>query len=603
MPSVKDIKKSVSAGNIVIVIATVQDIRYQDNITFANPSLFDLSEYTIRTKYVELCEIVDLWIRDEYHKEYGGTVTQAVFKNIKSSKKLDLTATPYSVIDEYDSEQVISRTLMWAVANRAHTGVPNFGIDCLAGLLPKNMSKYSDVFSVSEGFHSHKLVEQNRSTGEFVNFGIIEDIIERAYCMNTVTRKKNVFSISNDAELSLAAREVGLWIMPEGANGISASEYIVSLADKLNRSGVINKKVQVTTAYEIDNNRRHMSVEEYVNKIKDHRTLIILTHGKFKTGTDIPCLGHIVLLDKISNIAEFEQTVGRIMRVYSDKDYTKMYVYSPGVTVKEVVTELAHQNTKLSTDETRSELDFLSCFPISEYDGLSIKSLDATTLFEEFKEKLRLKSAIANFKLPSEIRSMIEDNFDIAESLTVLSKKNGKRDRLSTEVTKDNDSDVFADTELFENLEGTTDDKIKRRKLVAADTGLFEIIDKKSIKSIINGLEEIWINVPPFAMIVESEDVIDVLQCEPLIEMFGHDRIYSVIDVLNRYPDFKKRLQLRLNVFLTAFRNIPPGQCYDTVFKNCEKKMKQGLVFTPFSLIDDLLDKLPMDSYNDKYGY
>lgn len=578
MPSVKDIKKSVVAGNIVIVIATVQDIRYQDNVSV------NLSDKKLRKKYISLCKIVDLWIRDEYHKEYGGQVTREVFNTIKTSKKLDLTATPYSVIDEYDQDQVIARTLMWAVANRINTGVPNFGIDCLAGLLPLNMSKYGDLFSESEGFHSHKLVEQNKETGEFVNFGIIEDMIQRAYCMSTVSRKKNVFSISNDAELSLVARAVGLWIMPEGANGISASEYIVSLADKLNRSGVINKNILVTTAYEIDNNRRHMSVEEYINSIKDHRTLIILTHGKFKTGTDIPCLGHIVLLDKISNIAEFEQTVGRIMRVYVNKDYTKMYVYSPGVTVKEVVTELAHQNTKLATDEIRDELEFLSCFPISEYNGLIVNRIDPVALFEEFKEKLRLKCAIANFKLPSEVRSMIEDIPDIADSLSVLSKKNGKRDRLSVDVTEDNNSEVFEDR------------GVKSKKSTSA------VSDQKYINQIINGLEEIWINVPPFAMITDSNQIIDVLQCEPLVEMFGHDQIETVVDVLNRYPDFKKRLQLRLNVFLTAFRDLPPEQSYDSVFKNCDKKMKQGLVFTPFSLVNELLDKLPMDEYNAKYS-
>lgn len=84
--------------------------------------------------------------------------------------------------------------------------------------------------------------------------------------------------------------------------------------------------------------------------------------------------------------------------------------------------------------------------------------------------------------------------------------------------------------------------------------------------------------------------------------MFGHDQIETVVDVLNRYPDFKKRLQLRLNVFLTAFRDLPPEQSYDSVFKNCDKKMKQGLVFTPFSLVNELLDKLPMDEYNAKYS-
>lgn len=604
LPSIKDIQKSVAAGNIVIVIATVQDIRYQDSgPKFANTALFDLSDdFAIRDKYDELCKIVDLWVRDEYHKEYGGAVTREVFKNIKSAKNLDLTATPYSVIDEYDQDQVISRTLMWAVANNANTGVPNFGIDCLAGLLPKNMGKYQDMYSESEGFHSHKLVEQNATTGEFVNFGIIEDIIQRCYGMSKIDRKKNPFSISNDSELSLAARRVGLWIMPEGANGISASEYIESLVSKMNSCESINKFVKITSAYQIDRERKNLTVEEYVHKIVDSRILIILTHGKFKTGTDIPNLGHIVLLDKISNIAEFEQTVGRIMRVHANKDYTKMYVYSPAVTVKEVVAELAHENTKLSTDEPRTILDFLSCFPISEYNGLTITQIEPVTLFEQFQQRLRLKSAITNFKLPSEIRSLVEDNQDIVDSLSGLSARK-QSNQTKVEVTEDNNAQVFADTELFDDLTADESDKAKRKKMTTADTGLFSVVDQKSIDSIINGLEEIWKNVPPFAMITDSNKVVDVLQCTPLVEMFGQDQIDSVVDVLNRYKEFKKLLQVRLNVFLTAFKDIPPEESYDIVFKNCDKKMKQGLVFTPFSLVNEILDKLPMDEYNAKYGH
>ena len=580
MPSVKDIKTSVRKGHIVIVIATVQDIRYQDKSTLTS------SQYDIRKKYTDLCKVVDLWVRDEYHKEYGGSVTQEVFKKIKSVKKLDLTATPYSVIDEYDADQVISRTLMWAIANNVHTNVPNFGIDCLGGLLPKNMGKYSDVFSEREGFHSHKLVEQNTDTGEFVNFGIIEDIIQRSYCQSSLSRKKNPFSISNDSELSLVSRKVGLWIMPEGANGISASEYLVSLSKKLNTCDSINKHVKITTAYDIDNERKNNTVEEYVNKITDDRSLIILTHGKFKTGTDIPTMGHIVLLDSISNIADFEQTIGRIMRVYPNKLYTKMYVYSPAVTVKEVVTQMAHENTKLATDETRTELEFLSCFLISEYDGLKINRLDPVELFNEFKEKLRLKGTISNFKLPNEIRDLILNDDDIANSLSILSKKSN-RSNTKAEVTEDNNSEVFEDTKPSDKNKSSNNT---------------QSVDTKSIDNIINGLEEIWVNVPPFAMITDSDSVVDVISCEPLVDMFGEDKIQSVIDVLNTYPEFKKRLQQRLNTFLTAFRDLEPEQCYDIVFKNCDKKMKQGLVFTPFSLVDEMLDKLSMTEYNAKYG-
>jgi hypothetical protein len=324
----------------------------------------------------------------------------------------------------------------------------------------------------------------------------------------------------------------------------------------------------------------------------DDRVLVILTHGKFKTGTDIPRLGHVVLLDSISNIAEFEQTIGRIMRVYGRtgqrKDYTKMYVYSPGVTIKEVVARLAHENTRLPTDESRTELEFLSCFPISEYDGLTIKPLDSAQLFEEFRDRLRLHSAIVNFKLPSEIRSLVEGDQSILDSLALLAKR-ANRGNTKVGVTEENNSQVFAD-----DGDQSDDNQNKSKNSVS---------QQRTIDQIINGLEEIWINVPPFAMIGESDRVIDVLTCEPLIDMFGEDKIYSVVSVLQTYPEFAKRLQNRLDIFLTAFKDLPPEDCYDIVFKNCERKMKQGLVFTPFDVANMHIDNIPMDEYNNKYGY
>lgn len=606
MPATQDIVADVAAGNIVIVIATVQDMRYRDNIANISPAvgaLFGMTnEYDIREKYADLCGIVDLWVRDEYHKEYGGTITSEVFKNIRTEKRLDLTATPYAVIDEYEPTQVISRTLMWAINNRIHTGVPRFGIDCLSGLLPKNMGKYADMFSESEGFHSHKLVERNITTGEFVNFNIIEDLLYNCYVNKFNRKQKNAFSIAHDHEISDVSRRVGLWIMPEGANGVSASEYIMALSERLNRCARINQHIKVTTAYDIDRLRGTLTVDQYVESIRDTRTLVILTHGKFKTGTDIPVLGHIVLLDSISNIAEFEQTVGRIERVYDGKEHTKMYVYSPSVTIKEVVAELAYQNKKLISDTPSTELEFLACFPITEYDGANMVAVSPTEIWDQFKQNLQLKSAVANFKLPNEIRLIIEGDSDIIDSLRILS-SNGKRGSVNkSNLTESNGAVTFATTQWSADLPDPDEPEAsKRKKMKAADTGLFAF-DQRSLNKIIVGLEEIWTNVPPFAMITDDDNVITVLQCPPLIEMFGSDRINAVVGVLTDYPKIRVKLQERLNAFLTAFNGLQPEEIYDTVFKNCNQKIKQGLVFTPFTLVDDILEQIPMDKYNAKYG-
>ena len=592
LPSVEKIQASVNRGNLVVFIATVQDARYQDKITFNAESaelftgLEANAEYGIREDYEELFKLVDLWVRDEYHKEYGGVITQKVFSNINTKKRLDLTATPYGVIDEYEPGQVIARTLLWALNNQEHTKVPQIQIDCLAGLLPKHMGTYKDMFSVEEGFHSHKLVEQNLKTGEFVNFGIIEDLVYKCYC-DIMPRKKNLFSIINDSDLSQIAKQKGLWIFPEGANGISAREYITALTTKLNSSNRLNQRILFASAYEIDQNRGSKTVEEYIESISDERVLVILTHGKFKTGTDIPLLGHIVLLDKINSIAEFEQTAGRVERVVTDKDFTKIYAYSPAVVIKEVVATLANANTKLITeDEPKDEKDFLACFPITEYNGLSVVPVNPAEIFEQFQAKLRAKNSISNFKLPNDIKDMIEGDFELLKQLTALSTlSSGKKHQQIKTITEENNAEVF-NNHLFEIEAATTNKLVKKDSTESMYNELFEP------DSIVNGLEEIWKLVPAFAMTTKSTDVADAIGCKPIRQIVGDQAVDAIVNVIKTNAEFKQKLQIKLTEFLTAFRGLTPRDCYDIVFKQSETLKENGYIFTPFDGADFLVKKV-----------
>ena len=130
-------------------------------------------------------------------------------------------------------------------------------------------------------------------------------------------------SIVNDKELSDVATACGMWVLPEGQDGDGAADYIPALATLLNT----NSKTYFTDSYTLEKEcPKTTTIGDYIESlVKQHGRVIILTCGKFLTGTDIPCLGHIVLMAKMNNIANFEQLLGRMIREYPSKDEVKMY--------------------------------------------------------------------------------------------------------------------------------------------------------------------------------------------------------------------------------------------------------------------------------------
>ena len=124
--SVNDMRDEADSGAIIVLALTVQDARYQDAT--------QQGENEVRDKYKALLDIdIDIWIRDEKHKEYAGSVTSKVFNAINANKIIDLSASINKIRNEYSYDSIVDRGLFWALEYQTQRGTPKLIIETLEG--------------------------------------------------------------------------------------------------------------------------------------------------------------------------------------------------------------------------------------------------------------------------------------------------------------------------------------------------------------------------------------------------------------------------------------------------------------------------------------
>lgn len=556
--SVADLVQRSKNGELIFVVLTVQDLRYGEE-----DSGIDLDTVALRSKYRELSGKIDLWIRDERHAQYEGAVTSQRLENMVARYELDLTATPYSVYHHYKLDHIVSRTLLWGLTNRVQTGLPSVSIDCINTPIGQVSSKIADLYTTAEGFDPRKLFV--RENGQFVLEAEIAAIAERMYEL-TVSKKKNVLSIVNDTELS--DKSVGMWVLPNGQDGDSASDYLPALAQILNQLG----KVYYIDSYAVERLcPKNISIGDYIAELqKEHGRVVILTCGKFLTGTDIETLGHVVLFDKINNVANFEQLMGRPIRIYPGKNHVKIYTLQPGAETSLVLGRMARVNAQLGGG---AEWEVLDCIPLSEYDTAgNCVTLSADTILATVQDWFRdqLKS-----KLPTHSLSVALASCDMSLWAGVNTHQY-KKTAPKSELTEDNGSAV-------KNRVNEAVEKSGKSLTRAELTQIQEI--EATIQTVM--FEAQWV-----AYTTDCYDRVKVLRSEELELMFGRPVIDAVMDIIAQNNEIANMVDNYFRDRQQAWANLPIEEVYPEVFQNSDLKQKIGLVFTPFGLANEILDKL-----------
>jgi hypothetical protein len=558
--SVTDLRQRADNGELIFVVLTVQDLRYGEDTS----GKVDKDTKELRTKYHALNGKVNLWIRDERHAQYGGEVTSQRLANMKADYELDLTATPYNVLDKYDWGQIVSRTLLWGLKHKKDTKLPTIRIDAVSTPLSNVSAKIAAMYSGEEGFDPRKLFV--RDNGNFVLESELLDIRDKMY-HDTISKEKNLLSIVNDTELSPVAKNCGLWVLPEGQDGDGAADYIPALAALLNT----NSKAYFIDSYTLEKEcPKTTTIGDYVESLlKEHKRVIILTCGKFLTGTDIPALGHIVLMTKMNNIANFEQLLGRMIREYPGKDEVKMYCFAPAMEIGLVQGKMAKISAQLGDVD---ECKILDCIPLTEYTIDGTQKISPDTILREVQEHYK---SLSKDRLPSASLEKALEDADLS-AWEGLNTKKFKKTAPKAGVTDDNGSKVKTKTSKPEEKSKTkkTKEELNRQEQIA------------------NAIQTVMVEAKWVAYSIDNYNYSDVLNNPALANMFPEE-IEAVINTIDNDNDIKDMVVKFFNDKHLAYKGLAPIDTYDDIFSNSLYKQKIGLVYVKFDLAKKLIYELP----------
>ena len=558
-----DLAERAQAGELIFVVLTVQDLRWGDSVD-------DLDLAILRNKYLALDGKIDLWIRDERHSQYNGAVTSTRLGQLRAKKELDLTATPYNCFSLYDRKHIVSRTLLWGLQNRVNTRLPEIGIDALSLAACELSPKIQALYSQTEGYDPRKMFARDGA-----NFLLEAELIELAqrFYNKRLSRLKNPLSINNDTNLSPAAKRCGMWVLPAGANGDGASDYIPDLAALLNTS--CGRDIHWVDSYSLETNcPRGVAIGDYVHSLlqSNARRLIILTCGKFLTGTDIPALGHVVLFDKMNSIANFEQLMGRMIREYPLKDQVKLYALAPGAQLQVVMARMALKSAELAGGDPQTILD---CVPLSEYRGGSWNVLTSTEILSAVQEWFQ-----------EQVRRLIP-------GVSVL------RSIIDADLTAWNGVDLSATkmmlprSRLNEDIGGKVKEKggTEKQDVKPAE----QQVPAEKIREII---QNVVYEAQCVGYSMNNYDWRAILENPAIRGMFGDGIVDACVKTIDTCPRLETIIREHLEIKQQAYFNLPYTEIYDELFGNSRLKQNIGLVYVPLALAQDMVANLPKKKYN-----
>jgi hypothetical protein len=562
--SMNELNRRADSGELIFIVLTVQDLRYGE----ALDADVDASVVQLREKYASLSGRVHLWIRDERHSQYNGYVTSQRLGKMRAEYELDLTATPYNCYDKYNWDQVVSRTLLWGLTHKAHTRLPTIRIDAIGMAGVKVIPELAMLYTEQEGYDPRKLFVRHNN-----NFVMEQEIVRLAegFYTNARSRTKNPISIVNDVELSNSAKVCGLWVLPQGSEGDSASDYLPALADLLNRR-VAKEGIYFIDSYSVESTcPANETIGDYMNQLVSlHGRVIILTCGKFLTGTDIPCMGHVVLFDRMESVANFEQLMGRMIREYPGKSEVKLYVMAPGTGVGVTLGRMARMNAELGNG---TEYGVLDCIPLTEYDG---------THFRTFSVEEILSMTQAWF------RGEVRDKLPMNSLLMKIS---------SVDLTAWADLDMSKYKHMLPKikLSDDTDAKVRKKLKEAVKKGQprtkEEINFQERVAQMLQSVvwEAQWV-----AYTIYSVEWRVILQHETMQGMFDEQTLTCVKNTLESNTALEKMVDEHIRDKQFAYRSLPPEEFYPELFGNSKMKQGLGLVYVSFDLAQEMVDQLPL---------
>ena len=554
--SLKDIKKRTN-DEVVFLLLTAQDLFYDDKN----------GDSKIRDKYNKLNGKIDLWIRDEGHKFYRGERTSTLLDCLKASAILDLSATPYNFFDTYSKDTIVNRDLLWGSKHREYTGLPEIAIESYETPFAGLSDNIKAAYDIEEGYDPRKWFVRD-DNGAYV---YIEDIVEtyRLKYDEVLPKKKNYLNVN------LADKRVVLDVLPAGEDGDGASDKYPDLAKNLNQRIKTRHFIDAWSLEEMSK-KTNLTLEQCVDKLLEkYPALNILTCRKFTTGTDIPQMSHINLFDKISSPTELSQLIGRMIRLYEEKNQVKLYNHCPGNQVELALGIAARKSSTLSGG---SQVEYLESIPFNKYPLNSTKPTlvtpeDIISQVQEYYRSISSPRPNTNALLNalSEVPSSFFNTID-------LKKLGSHKTQISSKVkvSDPNKSKVKHTIPSGVGVNPTSDVISKVRELLTSI-----------------GIEMSWVSYTN-----KTYDPLEVLDTEEMKRMFDEYPLSIARSIIMNESVFKFFTRF-LKEKKEAYNDRPFEEVHDYIFIDTDKKRKIGLVYVPMKLAYEMvLDKEIDKVYN-----
>ena len=354
----------------------------------------------------------DLVIVDEAHEGTRTELAQNVLDSVKLTKEhttkiLELSGTPFNILDDYDEEQVFTWDyVMEQEAKQQWTNEHPNEANPYQSLPKVNMY----TFELQKKFSAAKFVNTEDKAFNFMEFFRVDDDGKFIYednvkvFLDEITKSDSKTNYPFSTEDFRNQLRHTLWLLPSVAS-------CKALKEVLDQHKIF--KANYTVINVVDNGDGDEENQSDLDRVRNAITneasntrTITLTVRKLTTGVNVPQWTGVVFLNNTTSPANYLQAAFRAQTPFSDKklgEKTNCYIFdfAPDRALT-VITEAAKLNSGVGKKNTTAQKEqmtkFLNFLPIIGETGNGMQAYNVDSLLTKLKRVYAEKAVRTGFE-------------------------------------------------------------------------------------------------------------------------------------------------------------------------------------------------------------
>lgn len=459
----------------------------------------------------------NLVIVDEAHEGTQTGLAQRVMEQVvgKNTKVLELSGTPFNIIDQYDEDQVfVWDYTMEQRAKRTWKFTHPEEKNPYAGLPAVQMY----TFEMSRQFKDARFLSYDKKVFNFKEFFRVNENGEFVYEDYVRQFLRNITSPNDKNNYPFATKEFRnnlrhtLWILP----GIKEANALERL---LNEDPVFGMDYIVVNVVRNGDNESGLATDDEMKMVRDaigphpeNTRTITLTVRKMTTGVTVKEWTGVLFLSNTNSAMQYLQAAFRAQTPYSSEGFgvkTNCYIFdfAPDRALT-VMAEASKLNTgvgKLTTGEQRKKMgDLLNFLPIIGEKGQGMKPYDVDDLLTQIKRVYAEKAVRTGFdddSIYSDAMLMLNeaDVREFNDLKTIVGQTKAEKKRMLLDVN----SQGLTENEY--NMANKGKKKPKKKRTPKEEEAIRKLNElKKQRKTMISILRSVSIRIP---MLIYGMDI------------------------------------------------------------------------------------------------